>query len=91
MPFRVYIRCSESSGRFYCGQTNDLERRLRQNNDSEHQATKTTKRFQGPWSLVWSFPCRDRSEAVLTEQRVKKRGIIRRFLSQEGLPPHAGC
>jgi putative endonuclease len=90
MPFWVYILRSESSGRFYCGQTNSLPHRLRQHNDPEHHATKTTKRFQGPWTLVWSSPCATRSEAILLEQKIKKRGI-HRFLSQQAPLPQAGC
>jgi predicted GIY-YIG superfamily endonuclease len=30
MPYYVYILQSESTGRFYCGQTNDLERRFQE-------------------------------------------------------------
>jgi predicted GIY-YIG superfamily endonuclease len=54
--FTVYILRSETTGRHYCGQTDDLDRRLRQHNDSEYHGSRTTKRFEGPWTLLWSEP-----------------------------------
>ena len=55
MPdFFVYILRSETTGRHYCGQTDDVARRVRQHNDPEYHGSKTTKRFQGPWVVVWS-------------------------------------
>jgi proteic killer suppression protein len=41
----VYILQSKSTGRFYCGQTTDVDRRLRQHNDPQYYLSKTTKRF----------------------------------------------
>ena len=72
-----YILQSESTGRFYCGQTSHLERRLTQHNDPVYQLSKTTRRFEGPWRLVWSCEFADRSEAMKIEKHVKKRGISR--------------
>ena len=92
MAFWVYIIQSEDSGRHYCGQTTDVERRLRQHNDPEYQLSKTTKRIEGPWKLIWSEVCSDRSEATLLERKIKKRGIGR-FLVGEGIgrvPPEGG-
>jgi putative endonuclease len=75
MTFWVYIVQSQSTARFYCGQTNDLELRLRQHNDQEYTGTKTTKRFKGPWRLIWSIKCSNCGEAVKLERSIKKRGI----------------
>jgi len=77
LPFWVYIIQSESSGRYYCGQTSDLQRRLRQHNDPEYRLSKTTKRFQGPWELLWSKELETRGEAMKLEKSIKKRGIGR--------------
>ncbi len=82
MGFCVYILQSESTGRYYCGQSEDVERRVRQHNDPEYQGSKTTKHFAGPWELVWQMKCADRSEAVLLEKRIKKRGISRYLKAQ---------
>ena len=80
----VYILQSESSRRFYCGQTNDLRRRIKQHNDPNHQETRTTKRFEGPWSLVWSQEFPNRSDAMKQERSIKKRGIARFLQGAEG-------
>ena len=73
----VYILQSENTGRYYCGQTSNIDRRLQQHNDPAYQLSKTTKRFEGPWKLVWVQECLDRSEATKLERLVKKRGIGR--------------
>jgi len=83
MQYWVYIIESETSGRFYCGQSSNVEQRLRQHNDPEYRLSKTTKRFPGPWKLIWTQSCRDRSEAIRLERNIKKRGISR-FLSAAG-------
>jgi putative endonuclease len=73
--FFVYILQSESTGRYYCGQTNDLDRRFREHNDPAYYSSKTTKRFAGPWRLVCSNPFDNRSDAMNMETRAKKRSI----------------
>ena len=79
MAFWAYIIQSESSGRYYCGHSSDPNRRLRQHNDPEYRLSKTTKRFEGPWRLIWSQGCQTRGEAMMMEKAIKKRGI-RRYL-----------
>ena len=81
MPFYVYILQSQTSGRYYCGQTSDLKRRLCQHNDPNYKLTKTTKRFSGPWELVWYEEHKSRSSAMKRERQIKKRGI-KRFLEE---------
>jgi putative endonuclease len=83
MSIRVYILRSSTTGRHYCGQTDDLERRIRQHNDPGHSLTRTTKRFSGPWVLIWSTIAQTRTEALKLERRIKKRGIAR-FLQDQG-------
>ena len=81
MPYWTYILQSESTDRYYCGSTSDVERRLRQHNDPEYRHSKTTKRFKGPWALVWSQEFKNRSEAMQRERQIKKHGITR-FLKE---------
>jgi putative endonuclease len=81
-PFCVYILQSETTERYYCGQTNNIELRLKEHNDPNYQGTKTTKRFEGPWKLIWSQDCVNRSEAIILERSVKGRGI-KRFLQDK--------
>jgi len=82
MGFYVYILQSESTGRYYCGQTNDLYRRIREHNDPASYSAKTTKRFVGPWRLVWSKSFDSRAEAMERERSIKKRGV-KRFLNEK--------
>jgi len=73
----VYIIRSQLTGRYYCGYSDDVERRVRQHNDPEYRLTRTTKIWKGPWELVWKMPCSSRGEAVALEKQIKKRGIGR--------------
>jgi putative endonuclease len=77
MEHWVYILQSQSTGRYYCGQTRDLTARVSQHNDPINDLAKTTKRFRGPWNLVWSKQVATGSEAMRLERRIKKRGIER--------------
>ncbi|MBI4734974.1 MAG: GIY-YIG nuclease family protein [candidate division NC10 bacterium] len=81
MGIWVYILRSQNTGRYYCGQTNNFEKRVAQHNDPAVRLTLTTKRFVGPWDLVWSQECWDRSEGMRLERPIKKRGISR-FLEE---------
>jgi putative endonuclease len=80
MPYFVYILQSQSTGRYYCGSTSDLDRRVRQHNDPAYRLSKTTKHFPGPWRVVEFEKFETRSEAVIKERQIKKRGI-RRYLA----------
>jgi putative endonuclease len=72
-----YILQSEKTGRYYTGQTNNLEERLKQHNGGEERSTKS----DGPWKLVYQKEFTMRSEAVLWERSVKARKK-RRFLEK---------
>jgi putative endonuclease len=77
MGCSVYILRSEKSGRYYCGISSDVQGRVRQHNDPAYTLTRTTKRFEGPWLLVWSKRFASRSDAMKEERSIKKRGIER--------------
>jgi len=77
MPYWTYILQSETTGRYYCGSTDDLERRVRQHNDPNYSGSMTTKRFEGPWRVVWYQEHATRSQAMALERQIKKRGIAR--------------
>ena len=77
--FYVYILYSQNAARYYCGQTDDLEKRLCQHNDSNNPFTKTTHRFSGLWQIVWKKAFESRSEAIIMERSIKKHGIKRFF------------
>ena len=67
----AYILQSETTGRYYIGSTDDVYRRLKQHNDPEYRHSKTTKRFKGPWKLVYWEKYQSRSEAMLREKQIK--------------------
>jgi predicted GIY-YIG superfamily endonuclease len=46
--FFVYILRSETSGKLYIGQTNNMDRRLREHNEPLHNVRKHTSRNKGP-------------------------------------------
>jgi putative endonuclease len=69
--FYLYILQSESSGRYYIGQTDNLDRRLAEHNNPECISSKTTKRFKGPWELVYSEKYPNRSAAMARERQIK--------------------
>jgi hypothetical protein len=52
MAYWVYILQSQTTGRYYCGQTDDIEKRLLQHNDPENTFTRTTSRFKGRWLTI---------------------------------------
>ena len=71
----TYILYSQTLGKYYTGQTQDLERRL-----EEHNRGKTKFLDLGkPWVIVYCRGFADRSGAVALEKQVKKRGA-KRFL-----------
>ena len=85
MPFWTYALRSESTGRYYCGSTDDVARRVRQHNDPEYTGSKTTKRFMGPWVVVWKEEHPTRAEAMSRERQIKKRGIARFLADRDQL------
>ena len=76
----TYILYSKTSQKYYCGQTDNLKRRVSRHNDPNYRGSLTTKRIKGPWELVWFEEFSTRSEAVIKERYIKKRGVSR-FLS----------
>ena len=67
MPFFVYI-LRNSEGRYYIGQTSDLQLRMQRHNSGKVFWTKR----HGPWKLVLSKPFKTRSEAMMQEKRLKR-------------------
>ena len=77
----VYILYSESILRYYVGQTADIESRLLRHNKGY---VKSTKRGL-PWRLIYKIEVHSRSEALILEGKIKKRGAKRYFDNQFGV------
>ena len=65
--FAVYIIYSAVGKRYYIGQTNDLESRIRRHNNKTEPSTSPFV----PWKLILSIEKTTRSEAVMLEKKLK--------------------
>jgi putative endonuclease len=68
--FWVYV-LENPDGKLYIGQTDRLGWRVQQHNDAAHTLTRTTKRFRGPWKVVYSEKAASRSAALAREKALK--------------------
>jgi len=80
MAHFLYILYSESKDRFYIGQTDNMDSRLKYHNSGFVKSTKSGR----PWKIVLikSFP--DRSRAMKEESRLKRaknRSYLQRYIS----------
>ena len=69
----VYILFSDTRSKYYVGQTADIDKRLKRHNEGLVPST----RGGIPWKLVLQIEVLSRSEAVVLERRIKKRGAKR--------------
>ncbi|HCT45720.1 MAG TPA: endonuclease, partial [Phycisphaerales bacterium] len=60
----MYVLFSVNAQKRYIGQTDDLDRRVREHNDPSHNTMKFTSKHPGPWVLVYSEQYETRSEAM---------------------------
>ncbi len=68
MAHFVYVLKSLSTGRFYIGQTANLNRRIAQHNNDRARFSKN----RGPWELVHTEEFPTRPEACRRERTIKK-------------------
>ncbi|MER3497659.1 MAG: excinuclease ABC subunit C [Chitinophagaceae bacterium] len=67
MPFFVYVLFSETAGKFYIGQTQDIDNRLKRHNNGLEKFTQPYL----PWILKCVIEKSSRSEAVILEKKLK--------------------
>ena len=71
--FIVHILYSETTQKYYTGQTQDIENRM-----LEHNSGETTSIKNGiPWIIVWRKELETRGEAMQLEKKIKSRGAKR--------------
>jgi putative endonuclease len=83
----VYIIEATDSKRYYIGQTENLEERIKKHNAGRNLSTKAYV----PWKLKWWKEYETRSEAIKVEKklkRIKKRIRIEKFITENGF---SGC
>ncbi len=68
--YKVYIIVNPE-GKTYIGQTNNLERRLKEHNNPDYRGTLYTKRIKGPWKLLYFEGYSTRGEAMKREKELK--------------------
>jgi putative endonuclease len=66
--YNLYIIQSLTTGKFYIGHTNDLQRRLLEHNSGQTKSTRSGK----PWILVYTKEYSSNIEAGREELRLKK-------------------
>jgi putative endonuclease len=80
MKFFVYILQSQSTGRYYVGQSKNLDERIAYHNSNYSKSLKN----RGPWKLVHFEEYPTRGDAIRREIYVKKqkdRSYIERLIS----------
>jgi len=70
MSYFIYI-LRTSSNTLYIGQTNDLEKRLKEHKNRSSKSAKYIRYFSG-FKLVYSETCSTRKEAMQREIQLKK-------------------
>lgn len=65
--YYTYIIQSESTGKLYIGQTNNIRARINKHNSDKNFSTKN----KGPWTLLFSKEFDTRSVAMLFEKKLK--------------------
>ena len=65
--YYTYILKSLTSGRFYIGQTDNLESRLKRHNENTVKSTRN----RGPWEMMYVEEYDSRSEAMIREKYLK--------------------
>ena len=80
MRFYLYILRSQTSGRFYVGQTQDVVARLAYHNANYSKSLKN----RGPWELLYTETFATRSDATRRERQIKSwkdRKLIGKLVS----------
>ncbi len=65
--FFVYILESIASGKFYIGQTSDLNSRVKRHNEGRNKYTKSYR----PWKLIYWNEYSSRNQALRIEKKLK--------------------
>ena len=84
----VYVLCSQSTGKHYTGQTEDIDLRLLKHANGFSRYT----RGRGPWNLVHSEEYPTRASAMQREKFLKSgkgRQWLKEKLSGRACPPEA--
>jgi putative endonuclease len=78
--FFVYILYSSQFDKFYVGQTNDPDDRLKRHNSGQEEATRPYL----PWEMLLRIEKDTRSEAMILEKKLKNlsKDRLRNFIEK---------
>ena len=79
--FSVYILESTNYAKYYIGQTNNLDFRLKSHNQGENKYTNPYK----PWKVIFHKSYETRAETLAVEKKLKalkKRELVVKFAMQ---------
>jgi putative endonuclease len=77
--YYLYILFSPALNEYYCGQTNNLDSRIKRHNSGETQSIK----HGIPWELVGFLTFNSRKESFHLERKIKSRGIKRWLVTHQ--------
>ncbi|MBI3586360.1 MAG: GIY-YIG nuclease family protein [Ignavibacteriales bacterium] len=77
MKYFFYILRSKNDGRYYKGQTEDVEARLQRHNRGDSRSTKAGR----PWELVYVEEYTSRAEAIRRERFLKSASGLEEWQS----------
>ena len=70
MTHFVYVIYSVSAGKYYIGETSDVNERVKQHNSGFYDSSFTWQ--VSDWELFWMLECKSRSQALKIEKHIKK-------------------
>ncbi len=80
----VYVIHNKESGKFYIGQTKDLDKRIEYHNNKEFRKSYTSQ-FAGSWKVIYKEAYPDRISVLRREKQLKSfQG--RQFVKTKLLP-----
>ena len=66
----LYILFSESSQKFYIGETSNIDERILKHQN--HYYSNSFTKIANDWEIVLSFICNDKDEAIYLENFIKR-------------------
>ena len=86
MDHFVYLLLTKTNNKYisYVGYTNNLKNRLKKHNNSK--GAKFTK--GRVWKIIYSKKCKNRSEGLKEEYKLKKNYKVRKYLKENYLLNH---
>jgi putative endonuclease len=84
MTFYVYILYSASTGKYYAGQTDDVDERFKKHNSSAFVNSSTKAGI--PWEIFHVIECTSRKQAVNIESHIKKMRSVKYYHSLKNYP-----